>query len=77
MLLKGLRDIWTKSAGHLDSIFSVLINHAARARGGVDMMIGHTNAGASDPDRASIGLLGCIPALEDSLHLGSIDLEWL
>ena len=54
---------------------SVLISHLAWAHGGVDMMVGHTNAGASDPDRASIGLLGRTPALEDSLHLGGIDLE--
>ena len=38
------------------------------------MMIGYINAGASDLDRASIGLLGRTPALEDSLHLGGIDI---
>ena len=58
-------------------LVSVLISHLAWAHGGVDMMVGHTNAGASDLDRASIGLLGSTPALEDSLHLGGIDLEWL
>ena len=45
---------------------SVLISHLAWAHEGVDMMVGHTNAGASDLDRASIGLLGSTPALEDS-----------
>ena len=58
-------------------ILSVLICHIARAHGGVDMMVGHTNAGASDLDRASVGLLGSTLALEDSLYLGGIDLEWL
>ena len=58
-----------------EQVVSVLISHLAWAHGGVDMMVGHTNAGASDLDRASIGLLGSTPALEDSLHLGGIDLE--
>ena len=40
-------------------------------------MVGHTNAGASDLDRAYIGLAGRTPALEDSLHLSDIDPEWL
>ena len=39
------------------------------------MMVGHTNAEASDLDRASIDLIGRTPALEDSLHLGGIDLK--
>ena len=42
--------------------------------GGVDMMVGHTNAGASDLDGASIGLIGRTSALEDFLYL---DLKWL
>ena len=41
------------------------------------MMVGHTNAEASDLDRAYIGLAGRGPALEDSLYLDGIDLEWL
>ena len=32
---------------------SVRISHLAWAHGGVDMKVGHTNAGASDLDRAS------------------------
>ena len=40
-------------------------------------MVGHTNAGASDLERASTGLAGRTPALEDSIHLSGIDLEWL
>ena len=35
---------------------SVLISHVAWAHGGVDTMVRHTNAGASDLDRATIGL---------------------
>ena len=41
------------------------------------MMIGHTNAGASNLDRASVGLAGRTPSARNSLHLGGIDLEWL
>ena len=41
------------------------------------MMVRHTNAGASDLDRALYSQLGSIPALEDSLYLSGIDLEWL
>ena len=40
-------------------------------------MIRHINAGASELDMAYIGLAGRTPALEDSLHLGGIDPEWL
>ena len=43
---------------------SVLISHVAWAHRGVDMMVGHTNAGASDLDRATIGLAGRTLALE-------------
>ena len=39
------------------------------------MMVGHTSAGASDLDRASIGLKRRISALKDSLYLYGIDLE--
>ena len=43
------------------------------------MLVGHTDAGASDLDRALYMLLiKDVPtALEDSLHLGGIDPEWL
>ena len=40
-------------------------------------MVGQSNARGSSLDRAYIGLSGRTPALEDSLHLGGIDLEWL
>ena len=36
------------------------------------MMVGHTNTGATDLDRAYVGLAGHTSALEDSLHLGGI-----
>ena len=70
--------IGSKSLGHHVAQklrFSVLNSHVAWAHEGVDMMIGHTNAGASDLNSACIGLAGRTPALEDSLHLGGIDLE--
>ena len=58
-------------------VISVRISHLAWAHGGVDIMVRHPNAGASDLDRASIGLLGNTSALKNSLYLGDIDLEWL
>ena len=36
-------------------------------------MVGHTNAGASDLDRAYVNYQGRTPALGDSLYLGGID----
>ena len=63
-------------------ILGVLISHVAPAgtRRGLDFMVGHSNAGASDLDRpaaAWMRLIEAIPALEDSLHLSGIDPEWL
>ena len=57
------------------TLVSVLISHVAWAHRDVDVIIGYTNAGTSDFDRASIGLSGRAPALEDSLYLSGIDLE--
>ena len=58
-------------------LLSVLISHLVWAHRCVDMMVGHINAGASDLDRAFIGLSRSTLALEDSLYLGDIDLKWL